>query len=73
VFPALRPRVLGGTKRRFEGRRHLLTKAKDFRALTPCIVAWYQFSVEANSEGLRRTYASPRCCTSAPGALAVRK
>ncbi len=55
--PGLKPRILGETKRRFEKRRrrHVRTgmPGKD---LTPRIYAWYQFSREANSEGLRRAY-----------------
>jgi hypothetical protein len=85
-LPELRPRILGGTKRRFERRRYqlfrssrrkeahailsegnwsLLTSAAtgfaarrvpDFRTLTQAVFAWYQFSREGNSEGLRREY-----------------
>jgi len=52
----LRPRVLGATKRRFEGRRRKLARIRDYRRLTPCVFAWYQFSREGNSDGLRRAY-----------------
>jgi len=55
-LPSLRPRVLGATKRRFERRRRLLARARDFRRLTRSVFAWYQFSREANSEGLRQAY-----------------
>lgn len=59
-LPALRPRVLGATKRRFELRRCRLSRRKDFRQLTPCVFAWYQFSREGNSKGLRLAYFDPR-------------
>jgi hypothetical protein len=55
-LPGWRPRILGATKRRFERRRRLLARRKDFSRLTPSVFAWYQFSREANSEGLRRAY-----------------
>jgi RNA-directed DNA polymerase len=55
--PDLRPRVLGATKRRFERRRRTLARVKDFSRLTESVFAWYQFSREGNSEGLRRAYA----------------
>lgn len=50
-------RVLGATKRRFELRRYTLFAQMDFPRLTASIYGWYQFSREANSEGLRRAYA----------------
>ena len=53
----LRPRILGATKRRFARRRRRLAQQKDFRRLTQTVVAWYQFSREGNSQGLRRAYA----------------
>jgi len=56
-FPDRRPRILGATKRRFEKRRRRLARAKDFQRLTQSVFAWYQFSREGNSEGLRRAYA----------------
>jgi len=56
----LRPRILGATKRRFECRRHLLYRADNIRKLSVTVHAWYQFSREANSEGLRRAYARKR-------------
>jgi hypothetical protein len=56
-LPDLRPRVLGATKRRFEARRYALAAANDSRRLSVAVFAWYQFSREANSEGLRRAYA----------------
>jgi hypothetical protein len=55
--PGLRPRILGVTKRRFEHRRRVLAGTRDFPRLTQAVFAWYQFSREANSEGLRRVYA----------------
>jgi len=55
--PGRRPRVLGATKRRFEKRRRGLARMNDFRRLTISVFAWYQFSREGNSEGLRRAYA----------------
>ena len=57
-LPGLRPRILGATKRRFERRRMRLAQRKDFRRLKQCVFAWYQFSREGNSEGLRRAYAT---------------
>jgi hypothetical protein len=56
-LPGLRPRVLGATKRRFELRRRSLAQQRDYPRLTQSVFAWYQFSREANSEGLRRAYA----------------
>lgn len=56
-LPGHRPRVLGATKRRFERRRYHLAAAGDYRRLTQAVFAWYQFSREGNSEGLRRAYA----------------
>lgn len=58
--PGLRPRILGATKRRFECRRRHLAEAKALRRLTQCVFAWYQFSREGNSQGLRRAYAISR-------------
>jgi len=55
--PGLRPRVLGPTKRRFERRQNRLRRARRYRALTQTVFAWYQYSREGNSEGLRRSYA----------------
>jgi hypothetical protein len=55
-FPDLRPRILGATKRRFERRRGRLAASRDFRLLTRTLIAWYQFSREGNSLGLRRAY-----------------
>jgi hypothetical protein len=57
-LPGMRPRILGPTKRRFERRRRLLAGRRDFRRLTRSVFAWFQFSREGNSEGLRRAY----CC-----------
>ena len=57
-LPDLRSRVLGATKRRFEQRRHTLYRSKgSLGKLTRSIFAWYQFSREGSSEGLRRAYA----------------
>ena len=55
-LPGLRPRILGPTKHRFERRRRLLAGRRDFHRLTQSVFAWYQFSREGNSEGLRRAY-----------------
>jgi len=52
--PHLRPRVLGATKRRFERRRAFLPLAQLGRS----VFAWYQFSLEANSVGLRKCWAA---------------
>jgi retron-type reverse transcriptase len=59
-MPGHRPRVLGPTKRRFENRRHLLARKAQPDRLTQTVFAWYQFSREGNSAGLRRVYAQPR-------------
>jgi len=56
-LPGRRPRILGATKRRFEARRAALFLRGDLRRLGVSVAAWYQFSREANSEGLRRAYA----------------
>lgn len=56
-FPGLAPRILGATKRRFEKRRHRLQRDRQFAALSVSTFAWYQFSREANTEGLRQAYA----------------
>jgi len=58
-FPGLRPRILGATKRRFEKRRHRLRKDRAIPRLSVTTFAWYQFSREANTEGLRRAYFRP--------------
>jgi hypothetical protein len=58
--PGLRPRILGATKRRFERRRSALTRLRLFSDLTTGTFAWYQFSREGNTEGLRRAYAVHR-------------
>lgn len=60
-LPGVRPRVLGATKRRFERRRHLLKKwHHDPARLTQTTLAWYQFSREGNTEGLRRAWSKRR-------------
>jgi hypothetical protein len=56
-LPDLCPRILGATKRRFEHRRRVLAQIRGFPKLTQAVFAWYQFSREGNSEGLRRVYA----------------
>jgi hypothetical protein len=56
-LPERRPRVLGATKRRFEQRRYrMYARHAPLWRLTQCVFAWYQFSREGNSEGLRRAY-----------------
>jgi retron-type reverse transcriptase len=57
-LPGLRPRILGDTKRRFEARRYRLHARHDLPRLSRAVYGWYQFSREANSEGLRRAYAA---------------
>ncbi len=56
-LPGLRPRILGATKRRFERRRVALYARGDMGRLGESVFAWYQFSREGNSQGLRRAYA----------------
>ncbi len=56
-LPEHRPRVLGTTKRRFENRRRAFGRRRDFPRLTQTVFAWYQFSREGNTTGLRRAYA----------------
>jgi RNA-directed DNA polymerase len=57
-LPGLRPRVLGAGKRRFETRRAHFAKVKaPLARLSATVFAWYQFSREGNTEGLRRAYA----------------
>jgi hypothetical protein len=58
-LPDRQPRVLGATKRRFERRRHLLSSRGDVRGLSRAVFAWYQFSLEGNTLGLRRAYCTP--------------
>ncbi|MFZ4394584.1 MAG: RNA-directed DNA polymerase [Kiritimatiellia bacterium] len=56
-LPGLQPRILGATKRRFERRRHwMFTTRMPPHDMAVRIFSWYQFSREANSEGLRRAY-----------------
>jgi RNA-directed DNA polymerase len=55
-LPGRRPRVLGPTKRRFERRRRRLARRREFRRLGVSVFAWYQFSREGNTLGLRRAY-----------------
>ncbi len=58
-LPGLRPRVLGATKRRFEKRRaHLFRVKAPLARLSAAVFAWYQFSREGNTEGLRRAYSA---------------
>jgi hypothetical protein len=54
--PGLRARVLGSTKRRFEKRRDQLRGVKGLAALTQSVGAWYAFSAEGNTVGLKRAY-----------------
>jgi hypothetical protein len=57
-LPGQRPRVLGATKRMFEARRAHFSKVKaPLARLSAGVFAWYQFSREGNTEGLRRAYA----------------
>jgi len=55
--PALRPRIIGATKRRFEQRRSRLIRGRNIFALSQAVVSWYSFSREGNTTGLRRSYA----------------
>lgn len=55
-LPGERPRVLGATKRRFEKRRYRLGLQAGVGAMTEAVFAWYQFSREGNTEGLRRAW-----------------
>jgi len=59
-LPAMRPRILGATKRRFEHRLHMLRARREFPLVSQYVFAWYQFSREGNTIGLRRTYAAGR-------------
>jgi retron-type reverse transcriptase len=59
-LPGHRPLVLGATKRRFEKRRHLLARNSEPGRLSQAVFAWYAFSREGNSAGLRRAYAQAR-------------
>ena len=59
-MPGLRPRVLGATKRRFERRCHVLRARREFQKLSQSVFAWYQFSREGNTNGLRRAYSLSR-------------
>ncbi len=55
--PGYSPRILGAKKRRFEAKRYSLYRRAKMRDLTQVTFSWYQFSREANSDGLRRAYA----------------
>lgn len=58
-LPGLRPHILGNTKRRFEKRRHMLHRnGEDWSKISESVFSWYQFSREANSQGLRIAYAN---------------
>lgn len=60
-LPGLLPRVLGATKRRFEHRKHqLMTSGAGLAEVSTAVFAWYQFSQEGNSYGLRKAYATRR-------------
>lgn len=55
--PGVQPRVLGTTKRRFEQRVYRQRDEKeDPRHTSQSVFAWYQFSKEGNTTGLRRAY-----------------
>ncbi len=56
-YPALRARVLGTTKRRFEARRRRACKRRQWASLPLTVQAWYAFAEEANTQGLRLDYA----------------
>lgn len=58
-LPGVRPRILGATKRRFEARRRHLGEGPA-RRLSEGVFAWYQFSREGNSIGLRRGWGTGR-------------
>lgn len=66
-LPAQRPRILGATKRRFERSRRAVARMGDLARLTRGVFAWYQFSREGNSEGLRRGYARQVITVRSPG------
>lgn len=56
-LPGQRPRVLGATKRRFERRRaRLWQEGEGLAQVSASVFAWYQFSREGNTEGLRQAY-----------------
>ena len=59
-YPDRRPRVLGATKRRFEQRRDRWIRLRQVRRLSQTVFAWYQFSREGNTHGLRKAYSVPR-------------
>jgi RNA-directed DNA polymerase len=65
-LPGERPRVLGATKRRFEKRRQRLARQGDPGAVSAPVFAWYQFSREGNTEGLRRAWGRQRQFFSLP-------
>jgi hypothetical protein len=56
LFPRLCPRILGTTKRRFENRWRRLLKAGEVSRLSDTVRAWYAFSLEGNSLGLRMAW-----------------
>lgn len=56
-YPALRARVLGTTKRRFESRRLRACKRRQWASLLLTVQTWYAFAEEANTQGLRLVYA----------------
>ena len=58
--PALRQRVLGATKRRFEARRRRLARCGDIARLGVAVRSRYPVSCEGNSEGLRRVWSRPQ-------------
>ena len=62
-LPERSPRILGATKRRFERRRRVFSRLGDYQRLGETVRARYQFSLEANSTGLRRAWARRRRVT----------
>ncbi len=52
--PGLAPRVIGATKRRFHGRLRGLIGQRRIREASSLVRAWFAFSMEGNSLGLRR-------------------
>ncbi len=65
-YPDLRPRILGVTKRRFEQRRSHWMRQGKYRRLGQTVAAWYAFSREGNTLGLRKAYSRPRPLSATP-------
>ncbi len=55
----LRPRILGATKRRFEQRRAHWYRVRDLRSLGRAVAEGHDFSLAADSTGLRQTAPRP--------------